>query len=142
MKNLFESLFFLVVLTLAACSNEKVDEVQLLKDEVIAIHDEVMPYMGELKSLKKELEHKSDSLAQQDSLNYQNKINELNELAKKLDDAFEGMFVWMRQFKAPDADTDSEIAVAYFLEQKTLVEKVNADIKLALKDAKKELDKN
>jgi hypothetical protein len=142
MKNLFKPVFLLILLWVTSCQGEKVDETQALKDEVIAIHDEVMPYMGELRSLKKEIELKSDSLSKEDSVAYAEKISHLNQLAEKLENAFEGMFVWMRQFKAPEEDTDKKEAKAYLEDQKILVEKVNTDIKTALEKAKSELNKN
>ena len=115
------------------------DENQLLKDEVIAIHDEVMPYMGELRSLKKEVDNKSDSLANKDAEAFAADNKRLESISKQLEDAFEGMFIWMRQFKAPEETMDEEAAKSYLLNQKELVEKVNEDIKQAMKVAKEEL---
>jgi hypothetical protein len=139
MRKIFNGLFFLGLLTLISCVSEKVDENQLLKDEVIAIHDEVMPHMGELKSLKKAVDNKSDSLGQQDSLANAMEIERLEQISVRLDEAFEGMFVWMRQFKAPEESMDEEEAKSYLLNQKVMVQKVNQDIKEALKIAKEEL---
>lgn len=139
MRKICNGLFFLFLFSQVSCQNEKVDENQLLKDEVIAIHDEVMPYMGELKSLKKEIDNKSDSLVRQDSLANAEEIEMLSGLSAQLDQAFDGMFIWMRQFKAPDPDTGKEEAKSYLLNQKEMVQKVNEDIKEALKQAKAEL---
>jgi hypothetical protein len=141
MKSIAKSIFFMLLVVQFACTSEKVDETKLLRDEVIAIHDEVMPLMGELKSLKKEIKIKTDSLIAQDSVVNAEKIHELRNLENQLEDAFEGMFVWMRQYKAPDESVDEKEAKAYLTEQKALVEKVNKDIKEALKAAKQELGK-
>jgi len=126
---------------MVSCNSEQKDEISKLKDEVIGLHDEVMPYMGELKSLKKEVETKSKNLFDEDSLLNQNKIEELDLLAKQLDSAFEGMFVWMRQYKSPEEDMDREAAKIYLLDQKSKVELVNKDIKEALASAKEVLVK-
>jgi len=126
---------------MVSCNSEQKDEISKLKDEVIGLHDEVMPYMGELKSLKKEVETKSKNLFDEDSLLNQNKIEELDLLAKQLDSAFEGMFVWMRQYKSPEEDMDRKAAKIYLLEQKSKVELVNKDIKEALASAKEVLVK-
>ena len=139
MRNIFKPLPFFIITILFSCQGEKVDENQLLKDEVIAIHDEVMPYMGELRALKKEVDLKSDSLNVMDSVAFSEEIKRLEEVSRQLDDAFEGMFVWMRQFKAPDETIEEDEAKSYLLNQKALVEKVNADIKQAMKVAKEEL---
>ncbi|MFD2202181.1 hypothetical protein [Shivajiella indica] len=133
-------IFFLLVLF--SCNSERPDEISNLKDEVIGIHDEVMPFMGELKSLKKEVEIKSKSLHEEDSIQYQGKIEELDSLANQLDSAFEGMFIWMRQYKSPEEDADKNEAKKYLLEQKEKVEVVNQDIKNALALARKELGKD
>lgn len=142
MKYIFRSIFLMLFVMHFACDSEKVDETKLLRDEVIAIHDEVMPLMGELKSLRKEIKIKTDSLVEQDSTANAEKIDELRTLDVQLEDAFEGMFVWMRQYKAPDESIDEDEAKAYLTEQKVLVEKVNKDIKVALRAAKQELGKS
>lgn len=126
----------------SGCNSEKIDKTNLLRDEVIAIHDEVMPLMGELRSLKKELKIKADGLVEQDSLENAEKIHELRNIESQLEYAFEGMFIWMRQYKEPEESLDKNDAKAYLTEQKVLVEKVNKDIKQALKAAKKELGKS
>lgn len=126
----------------SGCNSEKIDKTNLLRDEVIAIHDEVMPLMGELRSLKKELKTKADGLVEQDSLENAEKIHELRNIESQLEYAFEGMFIWMRQYKEPEESLDKNDAKAYLTEQKVLVEKVNKDIKQALKAAKKELGKS
>lgn len=141
MNNVFRSIFFVMIFFQAGCNIEKVDEAKLLRVEVIAIHDEVMPLMGELKSLKKEVKLKTVNLLESDSSANAEKIKELRDLENQLDDAFEGMFVWMRQYKAPDESVSEEEAKAYLTQQKILVEKVNKDIKEALQAAKVELGK-
>lgn len=142
MKYIFRSIFFMFLVMQFACNSEKVDETKLLRDEVIAIHDEVMPLMGELKSFKKEIKIKADSLVEQDSTANAEKIYELRSIENQLEEAFEGMFIWMRQYRAPDETIDENEAKAYLTEQKVLVEKVNKDIKEALKAAKQELGKS
>lgn len=125
-----------------SCKSDRTDEISSLKEEVIGIHDEVMPLMGELKSLKKEIEIRSKDLYEEDSTLNQEKIEELNFMAAELQSAFDGMFVWMRQYKSPEEDMDREEAKIYLMEQKQKVELVNKDIKTALASAKKELGKD
>jgi DNA repair ATPase RecN len=132
MKFVFKNLLVLFLFASVACQSEKKDEVGDLKEEVIAIHDEVMPLMGELKSLKKEADTLAEQLSLEDSVMHQERIEELKSLSEQLDQAFDGMFVWMRQFKS-DYEGMSTIEVKdYLLEQKLKVEKVNVDIKEAI----------
>jgi hypothetical protein len=142
MKCILKCHWMLFFIFLISCNTGQKDEINHLKEEVIGLHDEVMPYMGELKSLKKEVETKSKNLFDEDSVANQSKIEELDLLAKQLDSAFEGMFVWMRQYKSPEADMEMEAAKVYLLEQKEKVELVNKDIKSVLASAKKELGKH
>lgn len=134
----FASVFF--ALLIFSCSGDKVEENQLLKDEVIAIHDEVMPFMGELKTLSKKINEKSEVLAEQDLEGTSEKVLELNFLAKDLDDAFEGMFVWMRQFKSTYVEMSEEEIKSYLQEQRVLVSKVRDDINRSMAAAKEELE--
>lgn len=124
---------------LSSCNNEKVDENQILRDDVIAIHDEVMPFMGELKTLSKKINEKSTDLLNQDSTGNHEQVLKLRRFAKALDDSFEGMFVWMRQFKSNYDDmTDQEIKL-YLQGQKILVEKVRDDINSSVSVSKEAL---
>lgn len=124
---------------LSSCNNEKVDENQILRDDVIAIHDEVMPFMGELKTLSKKINEKSTDLLNQDSTGNHEQALKLRRFAKALDDSFEGMFVWMRQFKSNYDDmTDQEIKL-YLQGQKILVEKVRDDINSSVSVSKEAL---
>lgn len=124
---------------LSSCNNEKVDENQILRDDVIAIHDEVMPFMGELKTLSKKINEKSTDLLNQDSTGNHEQVLKLRRFTKALDDSFEGMFVWMRQFKSNYGDmTDQEIKL-YLQGQKILVEKVRDDINSSVSVSKEAL---
>jgi hypothetical protein len=142
MKCILRFHWILFLFFLFSCKSERTDEISNLKEEVIGIHDEVMPFMGELKSLKKEVEIKSKGLHEQDSILNNDRINELDLLAGQLDSAFDGMFVWMRQYKSPEEGMDREDAKIYLLEQKEKVKLVNEEIKIALASAKKELGKD
>ncbi|MDO9551036.1 hypothetical protein [Rhodonellum sp.] len=133
--------FYFLFILFSSCSPNDEESNDLLKEEVIAIHDEVMPKMGELKSLHKEILLKIDLLKSDSSKNAAD-IQELQVLANNLDASFEGMFIWMRQFKSTYEGMNEEEITQYLLEQKKMVEKVNLDIKKNLAEAKSELDKS
>lgn len=124
---------------MAGCESNSKDQNQELKQEVIDIHDEVMPLMGDLKSLKKKIDEKNILISQSDPENI-DKIKKLESLSNDLDSAFNGMFVWMRQFQSSYDELSKDEVQTYLLEQKQKVEKVNRDIKKALTEAKKELE--
>lgn len=128
-KNTF-CLLIAVVLCLA-CESKNVQ----LKEEVIAIHDEVMPHMGKLKSLQKDLLERADQLALEDSVAQNEVIEQFRNTSVELDAAYEGMFVWMRQFEPEQGEMTDDEFNAYLQEQKTLVEKVKLDINNSLEKA-------
>lgn len=106
-----------------------------LKEEVIAIHDEVMPHMGHLKSLEKEMQQQADQLIAEDSAGQHQQIQLLRNTAAELNQAYDEMFVWMRQFEPNQEERTDEEFNIYLQEQKVLVEKVKQDVNQALEKA-------
>jgi len=131
-------IFSSLLIIFSSCNPSQKDSNELLKEEVIAIHDEVMPKMGELKSLHKELLSKIDIL-KSDSVTNAKEIQALSVLASDLDASFEGMFIWMRQFKSAYEGMTEEEITQYLLDQKEKVQNVNVAIKENLALAKAEL---
>lgn len=85
-----KQLFYLVLaLALGACQPHKTDsELSIMKAEVISIHDEAMDQMGQTMKLKRELKQLMDS----------SQVADFNQAMADLDQAHEGMMVWMRNF--------------------------------------------
>ncbi|WP_035806232.1 hypothetical protein [Lunatimonas lonarensis] len=125
---------FLVVLGLiffSACGSSEESEVERMKREVIAVHDEVMPLMGELRSFQRSLEEKADEL---DSRGVESPlVGEYRTAASACSAAYEGMFIWMRQFDMRMEEMNEDQSLAYLEDQAIKVAKVNEDIKTALK---------
>ncbi|MEX0884429.1 MAG: hypothetical protein WDZ72_13245 [Cyclobacteriaceae bacterium] len=127
------ALFLLLLSFLLSC-NPGQNEQQKLKDEVIAIHDEVMPKIGNLKSFQKDLMEKANELEKgqgADSV----QIDTLRSTANDCEEAYNNMFVWMRQFQNDYGEMTEEEIQDYLKNQLIKVEKVNQDIKLALDHA-------
>ena len=135
MKNWF--VLFLVALFVAGCgknSEERHQEEagdaiesggnQALYDEVMKIHDEVMPRMDELyrkkESLKNRIADKPD-MSEDDKLVIEDSIT-------KLDQASEGMMVWMRQFNPIPDSLGEEKAREYLENEMEKIKKVRQDI--------------
>ena len=127
-------LIFILFIFFQSCGNKQVEENKAHREQVIAIHDEVMPKMGQLKSMEKAALQKVEELQNSDSPD-QAKIEALKNLATQLNQAYEGMFVWMRQYSTEDGEQAPEQNKAYLDEQLVLVSKVNEDIKAALAQA-------
>ena len=127
-------LSLIVMVVLNACGSSR-DANENLKDEIIAIHDEVMPEMGKLQALQKDFLEQAEQLGQEDSLSNNEDITRLRNLAVELEGAYDGMFVWMRQFDTDYGEMTDEEITMYLEGQKEMVEKVNTDIKDVLTKA-------
>lgn len=107
-------------------------------DEVFELHDEVMPKMGEVMNLKRRVLEQAQN--ETDSA----RVNELRDLAKRLDDANTGMMVWMREWSKNadphvNEETDIEARKAFFEQEMARVTKVKEDINNVISAAKEEL---
>ena len=109
-------IFFLIlpIFLITACK-----EKSNLEAEVIAIHDEVMPKMGDIHVAKKQLrklmgEGTSDSLK-----------TEILELISDLEKADEGMMDWMDKWDVP---TEEPAMTAYLEKEKIKITKVKEDM--------------
>ena len=105
---------------------------QALYDEVMKVHDEVMPKMDNIYKLKGQLKEKIDNtpgLADE-------KKKEIEGIILRLDSASEGMMVWMRKFNPPaDTVVGEEQAKEYLEGEMEKIKKVRDDVRKALEEA-------
>ena len=128
----------LLLLFFTSCEPSLVEQNKEKRAEVIAVHDEVMPKMGALKNLEKEVQAKIETLEMSENPD-STEIENLKALAFDLNAAYEGMFVWMRQYSIEDEGKSPEEIKVYLEEQMVKVNEVNADIKAALEKAEQVL---
>lgn len=138
MKFYYWLALFIVSTGIISCA-AKDDDVTKLKGEVIAVHDEVMPKMGELMSYQKILTDMQEELKK--SPEDSTKIHLFKQAAIACGNAYEGMFIWMRQFDSKLEGMDKKQSLSYLQEQQVKVTQVNRDIKEALHNAEKLIDK-
>lgn len=105
----------------ASCNQE--NKVEKLKTEVMTIHDEVMPKMGRLMNLKKQLK---DKIARLDSIG--DNTEELVQLIHNLEGADEAMMEWMRSYKEPTPEMSEEEALKYLQDRMESIRKVKQKI--------------
>lgn len=129
------SLFFI----LSSCGTSPQEENKALRDSVIAVHDEVMPLMSKLKSMEAKAVKTAEDLEATENPDMQ-KVDELKALAYDLNQAYEGMFVWMRQYEQEDGDRSPEKVKAYLEGQMLKVEVVNEEITSVLSRAEELLE--
>ena len=121
-----------------ACANPLIETNKEMRAQIIGVHDEVMPKIGQLMSLEKKALAQSDSLFAQDSTATTD-IEAMRSLAGQLNQAHEGMFVWMRQYSLEEEGKTPEEIKTYLDEQLVKVNQVNGNIKAAMEQAASKL---
>jgi DNA-binding ferritin-like protein (Dps family) len=110
-----------------------------LYDEVMAVHDEVMPHMRDIRRYKEQIRDKIQSMARE-GVTDQREIQVLNNLIDQLESADDAMMGWMRAFGGRDiAQLDDEASIKYLEEQKQEIEKVKKEMETALSNAREAL---
>ncbi len=132
MKNINSLLFLLVVVVVGCTHAAKHDERdhemstsgdnpnQALYDQVMDIHDEIMPRSEDIYKLKKELQEK---LASSPELPGEEK-QELELVIAQLDSADQSMMDWMHEFSPLPDSADQEKARAYLESEMERIKKV------------------
>ncbi len=136
MKNLIPAVLVLMIFSCQGPQKKEVD-LKALKDEVFELHDEVMPKMGDLRRVRKGLMLQADSIKTTDSL----LAAPLIKMADELNQANEGMMIWMRNFDPDFEGTDEEV-LQYLTDQKTSITEVNKNMKEALMKGEELLGSN
>ncbi|WP_422359266.1 hypothetical protein [Reichenbachiella sp.] len=135
----------LILLTITAftfaCNSDKKEQ-QALFEEVMLVHDEVMPKMGNLRALSTTLSQKADSLVLDSLIDHSSKVSKMRELSKKLKDANEGMMEWMRQFEQVEEGSPHGEVMQYLIEQRKQIQKVRDDMLNSKDEAEKYLLEN
>lgn len=124
MKNILSPvvicLIFSLLASLLSCQKEKT-ELDLLYDEVMTIHDDVMPKMRNIRKEIKNGEKVLESLSPTDT----NSTQELNLILKNLKKAEKGMWDWMHNFdKSKYKVEDKEKGKAYLMDEKIKISNV------------------
>ena len=104
---------------------------QALYDEVMKVHDEVMPKMNDIYTLKEKLK---DQIANTPGMGEEKK-KEIETMITKLDSASEGMMVWMRNFNPLPDSLGEEQAKEYLENEMEKIKKVRENVKEALEEA-------
>ena len=125
MKLIFSLTF---VLSLLACQNtgtktaNVVDEHDAMHNQIMEIHDEVMPKMGSMRKLRKKL------------IAIEPQTEESKTAIKNLVNADEFMMDWMAEYRVPEGD---KIAKSEYLENELKrVKQLKSDINGSIESAK------
>lgn len=114
-------------LTILSCKKAFIsNKVETAYNNVMKVHDEVMPEMSTISKLKRQIK-KQDGTSEA-SL----------DMMKQLGDANEGMMAWMADFDLDKTSTE-KAQLNYLAEHQIKVQKVSDDMKKAMDDARQYL---
>lgn len=136
MKRMTRALLVLsaaICILLAACGGSG-DPVATLQEEVLAVHDEVMPKMGDISRLERAFRKEREELvqsAQPDTT----RIRLLGEHVDALQFANQSMMDWMHTFEAPPAGLPQEEALAHLRKELESIERVRQQMLESLENA-------
>jgi hypothetical protein len=138
----------MLILVLFSCSSstkeQGPDEIELnpgqqqirdLEIKVLDIHDEVMPLMATLVSLKTQLEANNQILSSSKDSNANDQVIINNLVITNLDQAHEEMMNWMRNYQRIDIEIDTEYNSNYLKEEQVKIESVQDQVNNAIKSA-------
>jgi len=101
----------------------------------MAVHDEVMPEMGTIHRLRKQIGAKILG-----GVPKQEDKEAMIKMVKTLDAADEGMMSWMAEFKMPKQESEAK-QLEYLKSEQTKIDKVSKDMFEAIEEAQKMLGK-
>lgn len=130
MKNYF--LFFLLIsLFSQSCNSSSSDENKSLQDSVIAVHDEIMPLMGNFARTSIKIDSILSNLSgikqQRPEIDTTDIRTELLELKKNLDSSSENMNDWMYEFEVDHEGKSKEEIKEYLNRELVKIKKVRQD---------------
>ncbi len=121
------ALILLVCLTIAqSCGSKGPAEVENLHEQVMVVHDEVMPKMSDINRAKKKLRKIKDPSLNEDVLT----------LLTDLENADEAMMSWMHDYKKPSGE-DLEAAKKYLNDQLVKITEVKDVMLSSIANAEK-----
>ena len=124
MKLIVKLMVIVLVGAMTGCGEKE----KSLYDQVMDIHDEVMPKMNDIYKMRKALK---DSIANSADMSEETKL-QITQTILTLDSAGNSMMVWMREFNPPD-QKDEEAFKKYMESELVKVKKMREDVMRAMK---------
>jgi len=124
MMKIFQSvLFILASIMLIGCSHSDNPERQKAFDEVMEIHDEVMPEISTINKLTRQIKGVLEKGENPE------KADLMKTILTDLEAAEEGMMDWMHDLDVPGKDVPDAQAIQYLNSEKIKISKVSVDMK-------------
>ena len=131
-KNQVFTFLFFVCAVLSGCGNENKELETKLNEEVMAVHNDVMPKMGELNRIKRQLKSFKETVPDENAALKDSLINTILLLSKSED----MMSDWMANYKYPNPAAKHEDLVIYLKAQKDSIKQVSDAMYMSLAIAK------
>ena len=131
-KNQLFTLAILLCTALMGCGNDNKEIETKLNEEVMVVHNEVMPKMGEASRLKRQLATFKQTVPDENAALKDSLINTILLLAKSED----MMSDWMANYKYPNPAAKHEDLVIYLKSQKDSIRQVSDAMYMSLAIAK------
>lgn len=142
---------FLALFAFAACSGggessekkeekaakEAMKQIDSLQQEVMDVHDEMMPKMEDLKKMRDEASKLADSLKEEGDTMVAAKMDKARQALEK---GQKSMMDWMRNFERPADTAKSGEVIQYLKDQEKKVKEMRDSMKASMKEAKKRLE--
>ncbi|MCC5930207.1 MAG: hypothetical protein JJU28_13245 [Cyclobacteriaceae bacterium] len=133
----------LSLIWLVSCGpDKKAEDRDALYKSMMQVHDEVMPEMGTISNLQKQIKEKLEGL-DENAENYEAEKSELEDLHQDLKNAHDGMMMWMRQLKRGNdlEQMPHDEVVAYLKDEYEKISEVKDMMLQSINDAKNYLNK-
>ena len=119
---------FLIICALVVSCQSASPELQQVKDQVMKVHDEVMPLMGELSKVRRRLKQQADSLPS-DAMHRRMLMQQVGRIEKANDQ----MMQWMRNYEVGFGN-DVKAQLDYQKKQLEEIQAIADDMKKALSE--------
>ena len=131
MKNLYYFfLFTLCSFILVNCGHSDNPERQKAFDEMMEVHDEVMPEISTINKLSRKIKKKIENTTNQDSMIM------MKATLTRLEEAEEGMMDWMHELDVPGKKIEDVKAIEYMKKEKDKISIVSRKMKKAIESGK------
>ncbi len=120
-KNQLFTFLFIIGAAFSSCSNENKELEMKLNEEVMAVHNDVMPKMGELNRIKRQLKSFKETVPDENAALKDSLINTILLLSKSED----MMSDWMTNYKYPNPQMKHEELRQYLATQKDSIKLVS-----------------
>lgn len=141
MKNIHKIIALMLIVGFSSCKNNPESKNNISKEstqedslynELMAVHDEMMPKMQDIMNLKSELSSVADSLTNIDSL----ETESIQEVISNLEIADQAMMGWMHQFEPNMDNLSHEERMTYLTLQKSKMDSVKIVMQSAIDGGK------